>query len=339
MKFRVLAQTGDTDPLPSALRPIVRLQPSEAVVTRDMILKSSGDACGKTKWLINNLGWATITEYPQLDTVEIWRFINDSGVSHPMHLHLVHFQVLDRDGFTKGPGGEIIPNGNPQPPPAEEAGWRDTAMVGPNEILRVIARFEKYKGRFAYHCHILDHEDHEMMRQFQTIRCGDSVLDPTETCDDGDANGTPGSCCSAACTPVGNGTACEDGDPCTTGDACESGTCVPGTPIGPPAEVTNARLEPDRSTLNWDPIPDAVPGTLYDVVRGITRELPVGHGPAEACVAQGVSSTTASDPASPSTGDSFWYLVRGRHSCGTGSYGFEGVRGSPAAPRLTAACP
>ena len=46
----------------------------------------------------------------------------------------------------------------------EESGWKDTAMVGPNEILRVIARFDDYTGLYAYHCHILEHEDHEMMQ-------------------------------------------------------------------------------------------------------------------------------------------------------------------------------
>jgi spore coat protein A len=101
-----------------------------------------------------------------------------------MHMHLVGFQVLDRDGFTTGPGGEIIPNGNPQIPPAEERGWKDTALVAPNQILRVIARFEDYKGKYAYHCHIVEHEDNEMMRQFQSVLCGDGVLDPTEQCDD-----------------------------------------------------------------------------------------------------------------------------------------------------------
>jgi spore coat protein A len=104
-----------------------------------------------------------------LGTTEIWRFINDSGVSHPMHMHLVFFQILDRDGFTRGTGGEIVPDGNPQSPPLEESGWKDTAMVGPNEILRVIARFDDYTGLYAYHCHILEHEDHEMMRQFRVV--------------------------------------------------------------------------------------------------------------------------------------------------------------------------
>jgi spore coat protein A len=339
MKFRVVAQTGDTDPLPAALRPITRLQPSQAVVTRDLVLKSSGDACGKTKWLINNLGWATITEYPQLDTIEIWRFINDSGVSHPMHLHLVHFQILDRDGFTKGPGGEIIPNGNPQAAPAEESGWRDTAMVGPNEILRVIAKFERYKGRFAYHCHILDHEDHEMMRQFQTIKCGDADLDPTEACDDGAANGTPASCCSSSCTLVAAGTACEDGDPCTVGDSCQGSTCVAGSPLGAPGEVSNVQLGADRSTLTWDPITGAAVGTVYDAARGTTSQLPVGGGADETCVGPGLSAATVSDPTSPVVGQAFWYLVRGRHVCGTGSYGYTVVQGAPLTERITVACP
>jgi spore coat protein A len=167
MQFRVTAAAGDTDPLPATLRPVVPIDPATAVATRDFVLKRSRlDDCGRQQWLINGLGWHDITEQTVLGTAEIWRFINDSGTSHPMHMHLVAFQVLDRDGFTKGPGGEIIPNGAPQLPPAEERGWKDTALVGPNEILRVIARFEDYTGNYPYHCHILEHEDNEMMRQF-----------------------------------------------------------------------------------------------------------------------------------------------------------------------------
>ena len=199
MKFVVTSQIGHTDPLPATLRPIERIDPAEAVISRDFRLKRSGtDACGRSIWEINNLHWDDITEYPELGTTEIWRFINDSGVSHPMHMHLVFFQILDRDGFTTGAGGEVIPDGNPQPPLVEESGWKDTAMVGPNEILRVIARFEDYKGKYAYHCHILEHEDHEMMRQFQTVLCGDAEIDlPVEGCDDGGRSDFDG--CSSAC--------------------------------------------------------------------------------------------------------------------------------------------
>ena len=200
MKFVVGSATGDTDPIPATLRPTERLLEQDAVVTRDFELKKSGtDGCGRTIWEINGLHWDDITEYPELETVEIWRFINDSGVSHPMHMHLVFFQVLDRDTFTVGSGGEVIADGNPQAPPVGESGWKDTAMVDPGEILRVIVRFEDYKGKYAYHCHILEHEDHEMMRQFETVQCGDHEVDVTETCDDGNVRVADG--CSPGCDP------------------------------------------------------------------------------------------------------------------------------------------
>jgi spore coat protein A len=170
MKFEVGNQNGDKDDIPGSLRPIERLQEGDSVMTRDLVLKKDGmDACGRSFWEINGLKWNDITEEPVLGTTEVWQFINDSNVSHPMHMHLVFFQVLDRDGFTRGTGGEIIPDGNPQPPTPAETGWKDTAMVAPGEILRVIARFDDYTGLYAYHCHILEHEDHEMMRQFRVV--------------------------------------------------------------------------------------------------------------------------------------------------------------------------
>ena len=199
MKFKVVNQTGDTDPLPATLRTIERLQEGDASVTRDFRLKRSGtDGCGRSDWLINDLHWDDITEYPELGETEIWRFINDSGIAHPMHMHLVFFQILDRQEFTLDGSGNVVPTpGTLQPPLPEEDGWKDTAMVNPNQIVRVIARFEDYKGKYAYHCHILEHEDHEMMRQFQTVLCGDAIPDPTEGCDDGGKAVADG--CSAAC--------------------------------------------------------------------------------------------------------------------------------------------
>jgi len=106
------------------------------------------------------------------------------------------FQVLDRQAFEEQ-GGQIVPIGSRVPPPAHEAGWKDTVQVGPNEIVRVIARFEDYTGKFPYHCHILEHEDHEMMRQFQTVQCGNAVVEPGEECDGGDT--TSGDGCASNC--------------------------------------------------------------------------------------------------------------------------------------------
>jgi len=146
-------------PLPATLRPIQRLDPQSAVVTRDFRLKQSGtDGCGRSMWEINDLGWHDITEYPELEhrrdlalRQRLGRVASDAHApgavpgARPRHLH----QGRERADH---------PGGNPQPPPAEENGWKDTVMVGPNEIVRVIARFEGFKGRYPYHCHILEHE-------------------------------------------------------------------------------------------------------------------------------------------------------------------------------------
>lgn len=223
MQFVVVSATGHTAALPASLRPVEKIPAAEAVVERDFVLRKGDDACSGTAWFINDLRWDDISEYPELGTTEIWRFVNRSGVTHPMHMHLVMFQVLDRQPFTLA-GDTVVPVGSPSPPAAWEAGWKDTVQVGPNDLVRVIARFEDFKGKFAYHCHILEHEDHEMMRQFQTVSCGDGELDPGEECDEGDGNGEPGSGCDAACVvaPTTTTTTLAPGALC--GDANDSGS-------------------------------------------------------------------------------------------------------------------
>jgi FtsP/CotA-like multicopper oxidase with cupredoxin domain len=170
MKFVVQGTLGHTAPLPATLTTVPRLSEGDAVQSRDFVLARSPapSPCGGTFWTINGKQWDDVTEFPVLGTTEIWRFQNHSEVTHPMHMHLVEFQVLDRQAFTMS-GDTIILVGSPVPPQPYEAGWKDTAPVAPNEVLRVIARFEDFAGRYAYHCHILEHEDHEMMRQFQVV--------------------------------------------------------------------------------------------------------------------------------------------------------------------------
>ncbi len=168
MKFIVQNQSGATDAVPATLRPIETLNPANALLTREFSLQRAGDPCSGTVWLINGMHWDHITEFPVLGTTEIWSFVNRSGISHPMHMHLVFFQVLNRQEFDIVMG-EVVPIGNPIPPAPEEAGWKDTVMAHPDQITRVIARFEDYTGLYPYHCHILEHEDHEMMRQFEAI--------------------------------------------------------------------------------------------------------------------------------------------------------------------------
>lgn len=195
LKFVVSNQSGFTAPLPATLRPIERLRESDAILSRPFELRRLTNACGPV-WLINGLGWHDITEFPELDTTEIWTFINRSGITHPMHMHLVMFQLLDRQPFEMI-DGEVVPTGSRVPAPPHEAGWKDTVACNPNELTRVIARFERYTGLYPHHCHIIEHEDNEMMRQFQTIACGNGVPEPTERCDDG--NRLDGDLCSSAC--------------------------------------------------------------------------------------------------------------------------------------------
>lgn len=176
-----------------------------------------------------------------------------------------------------------------------------------------------------------------MMRQFQTILCGDGEIDPTEACDAGAANGTPASCCTTACTAVSDLTACTDGNACTTNDRCAAGVCG-GTPVGPPPEATGLTFGANGTSIAWTPIPGVPPGTVYDVARGPAGPWAVGSGAGETCLGA-VAAPPATDAALPPPGQAFWYLVRGRNACGTGTYGRAATNGVPGAERITSACP
>jgi spore coat protein A, manganese oxidase len=198
MKFIVNATPGPVPPIPQRLRTIAKLDPTGAVSSRDFTLERSTEGCGGGEWRINNLGWHDITERPRLGTTEIWRFINRSGVAHPMHLHLAMFQVLDRQAFELK-DNLVVPKGPVLSPDPGEKGWKDTVSVGPFEMVRIIARFEDYLGKFPYHCHILEHEDHEMMRQFETIAAcsgANCVVDAGTSDDAGPSVVDDGSGCS-----------------------------------------------------------------------------------------------------------------------------------------------
>jgi FtsP/CotA-like multicopper oxidase with cupredoxin domain len=104
-----------------------------------------------------NLSWdQPITENPALDSTEIWEIFNFTEDAHPIHIHEVQFQVVDRRPF-----GE-----DARPPDSWEAGFKDTVIAYPGEITRVKALFDN-PGLFVWHCHILEHEDNEMMRPYR----------------------------------------------------------------------------------------------------------------------------------------------------------------------------
>ena len=143
---------------------------------------------------------APITENPGLDDVEIWEVYNATADAHPFHVHLVSFHILDRQKYkadllpkdivqhdgTVGLGftlANIKKIGQPKGPAPEEAGWKDTAVMLPGEVTRIMARFDR-PGRYVYHCHILSHEDHEMMRAYH-VGPWDPAVDMPYACDHG----------------------------------------------------------------------------------------------------------------------------------------------------------
>lgn len=103
------------------------------------------------------LGWDDpITENPALDSIEIWEMYNFTEDAHPIHIHEVQFQVVNR---------QPIANGLARPPEPWEAGLKDTVIAYPEEITRVKALFD-LPGLYVWHCHIVEHEDNEMMRSY-----------------------------------------------------------------------------------------------------------------------------------------------------------------------------
>lgn len=118
-----------------------------------------------------------VTEEPVVGDTEIWSFANLTGMSHPMHLHLVHFQVLGRQ-----PTGDYDPAEDDvdpevlEPPEPYELGWNDVVSVHPGEVVHVAVHFGEHDGLFTdrtgeymWHCHMIEHEDHDMMRPFRVL--------------------------------------------------------------------------------------------------------------------------------------------------------------------------
>ena len=104
-----------------------------------------------------------ITEDPLLGSTETWEIQNFTADAHPIHIHLVQFQVVGREAF----GGGLSVTGSNAPLPTE-TGYKDTVISYPGETTRVQARFD-IAGRYVWHCHIVEHEDNEMMRPYDVV--------------------------------------------------------------------------------------------------------------------------------------------------------------------------
>jgi spore coat protein A, manganese oxidase len=181
MQIRVAAKgTPDSYSLPPSLRTFAKIQESQAVTTRRLTLDEQVNPVQESMgMLLNNTPWhMPVTEKPLLNSTEIWEFVNLTEDSHPIHLHLVRFQILDRrpfDTYQFQSKGTIRFTAPAIPPAPTESGWKDTVRADPGVITRIIIPFEGFTGRYVWHCHILEHEDNEMMRPYEVVASPEHV--------------------------------------------------------------------------------------------------------------------------------------------------------------------
>jgi len=131
-----------------------KLEESGANRTREFRFTRVRDE-GRVMWGINGEPFdpGRMDARPRLGSTEVWHF-GVAPASHPVHLHLVHFKVLSRNG------------GKPLP---KDSGWKDTVDLTSGEEARVLVRFDGYRGRYVFHCHNLEHEDMMMMANFEVV--------------------------------------------------------------------------------------------------------------------------------------------------------------------------
>jgi spore coat protein A, manganese oxidase len=169
MQFELEGDPIPTPPLPNPLGKVT--QRDELVRLRNMRLTQAGQPVTRSDrsfrfgrgsdWTINGRTWSpqVVAANPGLWDVEIWELVNAGGWVHPVHIHLIDFQILDRNG---------------QPPKPYERGWKDVVLLQEFETVRVIASFNPQPGKYMIHCHNLVHEDHDMMGQFEVMRRRDN---------------------------------------------------------------------------------------------------------------------------------------------------------------------
>jgi spore coat protein A len=184
LQFRVAPASSPSAPtshaasaaaiIPTALRPVPRTPESSATTTRRLFTYETMKDSGESKiMLLNDQHWdMPITEKPVLGSTEIWEFVNMTDDSHPIHLHLVKFQILDRRRFEPSDWSlhsTLRFTGSAVPPAPNELGWKDTVRADPHMVTRIIVRFDGWPGKYVWHCHILEHEDNEMMRPYEVL--------------------------------------------------------------------------------------------------------------------------------------------------------------------------
>jgi len=110
-----------------------------------------------------------VTENPAVGATELWEMYNTTADAHPMHIHEIVFEVVNREGLVLEDEEVVTPiqlDGNVTPPEPWESGFKDTVIAYPGQVTRVRAHFAT-PGQFVWHCHIVEHEDNEMMRPYR----------------------------------------------------------------------------------------------------------------------------------------------------------------------------
>ena len=187
MQFRVVAATGAgiAGTVPEKFAPLPELRPTAP--TRDLLLEEMETPDGQFPvhvqlgtLAMGPLPWAAPpTEIVKVGATEVWRVTNVTDDAHPIHIHLIDFQILDRQPIDKdrfkdaedawvagtgpAPNLEDFVTGPPMKIEATEDGPKDTVIMLPGTITRLVATFDR-AGTYVWHCHIIEHEDNDMMR-------------------------------------------------------------------------------------------------------------------------------------------------------------------------------
>ena len=175
MQFRVgTAKVEDNSTVPPRLRTIERISESQAIRTREMTLNEFDSDYGDAMvMLLNRKHWAEpVTEIAKLDTTEIWSLINLTEDTHPIHLHMVRFQILGRQNFSTYDylsDTKLRFTGPVMHPAPHEMGWKDVVQCPAGTVTRIIVPFNGYAGKYLWHCHILEHEANDMMRPYLVV--------------------------------------------------------------------------------------------------------------------------------------------------------------------------
>jgi spore coat protein A len=188
MMFRVSKplSSRDTTTIPQVLNPAsLNFNPNHVNRTRDVVLTELDRASDGFPiiGLLDNKNWDDpVTEDPKAGSTEVWNMINDTGDGHPKHIHLVQFQILSRQPFdqdTFDNTGQLVFTAPPQAPaPEEQHAFKDVVKAYPGTVTKLAMKFDLPTGthvipghryKYVWHCHILEHEDNEMMRPMDII--------------------------------------------------------------------------------------------------------------------------------------------------------------------------